>query len=34
MRTVGEVMEPDVFWVPTDMPLHRAAAQMPVFGPR
>lgn len=28
MRTVGEVMEPHVFWVPTDMPLHRAAEEL------
>jgi len=28
MRTVGEVMEPHVFWVPTDMPLNRAAEEL------
>lgn len=28
MRTVGEVMEPDVFWLPSDMPLHRAAEEL------
>ncbi len=28
MRTVGEVMEPQVFWVPTDMALERAAAEL------
>jgi predicted transcriptional regulator len=28
MRTVREVMEPHVFWVPTDMPLGRVAEQL------
>jgi predicted transcriptional regulator len=28
MRTVGDVMEPHVFWVPADMPLHRAAEEL------
>jgi predicted transcriptional regulator len=28
MRAVGEVMEPHVFWVPTDMPLLRAAKEL------
>jgi predicted transcriptional regulator len=28
MRTVGEVMEPHVFWVPADMPLGRAAEEL------
>jgi predicted transcriptional regulator len=28
MRTVGEVMESHVFWVPTDMPLLRAAEEL------
>lgn len=28
MRTVGEVMDPHVFWVPTDMPLGRAAREL------
>lgn len=28
MRTVGEVMEPHIFWLPTDMPLRRAAQEL------
>jgi predicted transcriptional regulator len=28
MRTVGDVMEPHVFWLPTDMPLLRAAEEL------
>lgn len=28
MRTVSEIMEPDVFWVPIDMPLERAAVEL------
>lgn len=28
MRTVREVMEPNVFWLPTDMPLLRAAEEL------
>lgn len=28
MRTVGEIMEPNVFSVPSDMPLHRAAEEL------
>lgn len=28
MRTVREIMEPDVFWLPSDMPLRRAAEEL------
>lgn len=28
MRTVSEIMEPRVFWVPVDMPLKRAAEEL------
>jgi predicted transcriptional regulator len=28
MRTVGDVMDPHVFWLPTDMPLARAAQEL------
>jgi CBS domain-containing protein len=28
MRTINDVMEPDVYWVPDDMPLERAAHEL------
>ena len=28
MRTVADIMEPDVFWLPLDMPLNRAAEEL------
>lgn len=28
MRTVRDIMEPDVFWLPADMPLKRAAEEL------
>ncbi len=28
MRTIRDIMEPDVFWIPSDMPLERAAQEL------
>lgn len=28
MRTIRDIMEPDVFWIASDMPLERAAAEL------